>query len=147
MNTKTQNEKKGRAHSPPNLPYLRWPPSTLPKKLHHVWLKSTLPAILDFVSYLKNLLYNQKLLVTTTKKKQKICFCWTLCFSSPPTHSLLHIWNTPSFNPFHWCCFYYFVRNSLVALLEALCARIFSFRFVNIGFFLTYFLFVCVQGL
>jgi len=22
-----------------------------------------------------------------------------------------------------WCCFYYFVRNSLVALLEALCAR------------------------
>ena len=25
-----------------------------------------------------------------------------------------------------WCCFYYFVRNSLVALLEALCARIFS---------------------
>jgi len=24
------------------------------------------------------------------------------------------------------CCFYYFVRNSLVALLEALCARIFS---------------------
>jgi len=25
-----------------------------------------------------------------------------------------------------WCCFYYFVRNSLVALLEALCARISS---------------------
>ena len=24
-----------------------------------------------------------------------------------------------------WCCFYYFVRNRLVALLEALCARIF----------------------
>jgi len=33
-----------------------------------------------------------------------------------------------------WCCLYYFVRNSLVALLEALCARIFSFRFVYIGF-------------
>jgi len=33
-----------------------------------------------------------------------------------------------------WCCFYYFVRNSLLALLQALCARIFSFRFVNIGF-------------
>ena len=32
-----------------------------------------------------------------------------------------------------WCCFYYFVRNSLVALLEALCARIPFFRFVNIG--------------
>ena len=24
---------------------------------------------------------------------------------------------------FDWCCFYYFVKNSLVALLEALCAR------------------------
>jgi len=46
-----------------------------------------------------------------------------------------------------WCCFYYFVRNSLVALLEALCARIFFLRFVNIGFFLTFFFFVCVQGL
>jgi len=37
-----------------------------------------------------------------------------------------------------WCCLYYFVRNSLVALLEALCARILFFRFVNIGFFLTF---------
>ena len=27
---------------------------------------------------------------------------------------------------FDWCCFYYFVWNSLVTLLEALCARIFS---------------------
>jgi len=26
-----------------------------------------------------------------------------------------------------WCCFYYFVENSLVALLEALCARILVF--------------------
>ena len=50
---------------------------------------------------------------------------------------------------YDWCCFYYFVRNSLVALLEALCARIVSFRFVNIGGFLTFFFFgvcVCVQG-
>jgi len=44
---------------------------------------------------------------------------------------------------FDWGCFYYFVRNSLVALLEALCARIFFFRFVNIGFVLTFFFF-CV---
>ena len=44
-----------------------------------------------------------------------------------------------------WCCFYYFVRNSLIALLEALCARIFFFRFVNIGFFWHFFL--CAQGL
>ena len=42
------------------------------------------------------------------------------------------------------CCFYYFVRNSLVALLEALCARIFSFRFVHIGFVSDFFLCVCV---
>ena len=35
---------------------------------------------------------------------------------------------------FDWCFFYYFVRNSLIALLEALCARIVSLRFVNIGF-------------
>jgi len=29
-------------------------------------------------------------------------------------------------NIFDWCCFYYSVTNSLVALLEALCARMFS---------------------
>ena len=50
-----------------------------------------------------------------------------------------------------WCSFCYFVRNSLVALLEALWTRILSFRFVNIGFFLkcfsTFSLFVCVQGI
>jgi len=34
------------------------PPSTLPKKFHHVWLKSTLPAILDYVSHLETLLYD-----------------------------------------------------------------------------------------
>ena len=44
-----------------------------------------------------------------------------------------------------WCCFYDFLRNSLVALLEALCAWIFFFRLVNIGFFLTcFFLPFCV---
>ena len=34
-----------------------------------------------------------------------------------------------------WCCFHYFVRNSLVALLEALCAQMFvnlRFRFLEI---------------
>ena len=47
-----------------------------------------------------------------------------------------------------WCCFYYFVKNSLVALLEALCARIFFFRFVNIGFFWRFvFLCVCARSL
>jgi len=53
-----------------------------------------------------------------------------------------------------WCCFHYFVRNSLVTLLEALCARILFFRFVNINFswhfFPFFFLplfFLCVQGL
>jgi len=44
---------------------------------------------------------------------------------------------------------YYFVRNSLVALLEALRARIFTFTFMNIGFVsdIFFFLCVCVQGL
>ena len=54
---------------------------------------------------------------------------------------------------FDWCCFYYFVRNRLVALLEALCARILFQRFVNVGFILkkfvppffsSSFFFVCV---
>jgi len=42
----------------------------------------------------------------------------------------------------YWCCFYYFVRNSLVTLPEALCARILFFTFVNIGFS-WHFFFVC----
>jgi len=32
---------------------------------------------------------------------------------------------------FDWCCFYHFVRNSLVALLEALSAQILFFGFVK----------------
>jgi len=40
----------------------------------------------------------------------------------------------------------YFERNSLVTLLEAQCARILFFRFVNIGFFLILF-FVCARPL
>jgi len=36
--------------------------------------------------------------------------------------------------PNNWCCFYCFVKNSLVAFLEALCARILFFRSVNVGF-------------
>ena len=43
-----------------------------------------------------------------------------------------------------WCCFYYFVRTSLVALLEALCARIFSFRCVNLLCFWFFFFCECV---
>ena len=47
-----------------------------------------------------------------------------------------------------WCCVYYFVRNSVLALLEALCARILFFRFVNIGLLLNFFsFFLRVQGL
>jgi len=44
-----------------------------------------------------------------------------------------------------WCCFYYFVRNSLVALLEALRARIFSLD-SWISFFFDIF-FVCAKSL
>ena len=45
-----------------------------------------------------------------------------------------------------WCCFYYFVRNSLVALLEALCARIFSLDSWISVFSDIYFL-VCARSL
>ena len=46
-------------------------------------------------------------------------------------YSCAHIHGTPPYPScllpfFFWCCFYYIVRNSLEALLEALCARIFS---------------------
>ena len=44
-----------------------------------------------------------------------------------------------------WCCFYYFIRSSLVALLEALCARILFSRFVYIGF--SWYFFVCARPL
>ena len=44
-----------------------------------------------------------------------------------------------------WCCIYYFVRNSLVALLEALSAQIFVFRIANIGVF--WFFFLCARSL
>jgi len=66
---------------------------------------------------------------------------------------LRNLWNlkrvTPVAGLMDLFCFYYFVRNSLVALLEALCARIFSFIFVNIGFVPDIFfcVCVCVQGL
>jgi len=31
--------------------------------------------------------------------------------------------NRDKLNKFDWCCFYYFVRNSLIALLKAICAQ------------------------
>ena len=46
-----------------------------------------------------------------------------------------------------WCCFYYFVRNRLVALLEAVCARIFfqirEIDFADILFSSFFFFLVC----
>jgi len=33
-----------------------------------------------------------------------------------------------------WCCFYYFARNSLVALLEALCARVYICIYIPTNF-------------
>jgi len=46
-------------------------------------------------------------------------FCTLSLPSLPPTLFCIHI----SYY-FDWCCFYYFLRNSLVALLEALFARL-----------------------
>ena len=81
-----------------------------------------------------------------------VSFCRSLIFLPPPSFLFPSATGESTCDPevfvIAWCCFYYFARNSLVALLEALCARIFFFRFVNIGFFLTFFfLCVCVQGL
>jgi len=47
------------------------------------------------------------------------------------------------FSGFDWCCFCYFVRNSLVALLEALCARIFPLDSWMSVFFWHFFCFFC----
>jgi len=48
-----------------------------------------------------------------------------------------------NYRTFDWCCFYCFVRNSLVALLEALCARIFSLDSWISGFSWHFFWCVC----
>jgi len=44
---------------------------------------------------------------------------------------------------FDWCCLYYFVRNSLLVVLEALCARIHFFEICEFLIFLAFF-FGCV---
>ena len=46
-----------------------------------------------------------------------------------------------------WCCFYYLVRNSLVALLKALCAQMFSLDSWISVFFWDFFGFVCARSL
>ena len=49
-------------------------------------------------------------------------------------------------NLFDWCCFQYFVRNSLVALLEALCAQAWVFSLDSwISVFLWHFFFGCCK--
>ena len=58
----------------------------------------------------------------------------TGCIQGPTSGGMHCISGTWTPLMFDWCCFYFFVKNSLVALLEALCARICSFRFVYIGF-------------
>ena len=68
---------------------------TLPKKLHHIWLISTLPEILHYVSQLENLLYITLNKLSGTHKIKNL----HPSSSSPQTHSTLHIENTPSFSP------------------------------------------------
>jgi len=50
----------GTPWSPSNKPPLSWATPHLhsPKKFHHVWLQSTLLAILDYVSHLETFVYN-----------------------------------------------------------------------------------------
>ena len=54
--------------------------------------------------------------------RYRICICAHVCLAC-----------------FDWCCLYYFVRNSLVAFLEALCARIFSWDLWTSVFFWHFF--------
>ena len=48
--------------------------------------------------------------------------------------SHFHVW----ISQIDWCCFYYFIRNSLVALLEALCARRHYFSYMNESRYFSY---------
>jgi len=55
-------------------------------------------------------------------------YYWICQQCSDWQHTFFTFWNLPPrafglapFQPIDWCCFYYFVINSLVALLEALC--------------------------
>jgi len=69
------------------------PPSTLPKKFHHVWLKSTLPAILDYVSHLEILLYNMTSPHTCQPQKNPSALSPPIPFFStttPPDSHLTH---------------------------------------------------------
>jgi len=59
-----------------------------------------------------------------------------------------HIWmSNVTYEWVDWCCFYYYLRNSLVALLEALCARIVFFGFVNMWFFWYIYIYICARSL
>jgi len=57
--------------------------------------------------------------------------------------SVKSCWIRTDMSSFDWCCFYYFIRNSLVALLEALFARIFcrSEVLVYYHFFVLFFVY------
>jgi len=69
-----------------------------------------------------------------------------MSLNGPSAKKLLQERTLPSL--IDWCCFYYFVRNSLVALLETLCARIFSWdSWISVffwHFFSPFLLFLCV---
>ena len=54
---------------------------------------------------------------TSRSGPQAYCVLWSL-YSTLHQHPIPRFWDR--------CCVYYFVRNSLVTLLEALCALIFS---------------------
>jgi len=58
-------------------------------------------------------------------------------------HTHIHTYTHVCMFMIDWCCFYYFVRNSQVALLEALCAQMFSSDSRISGFCDIFFLCVC----
>ena len=109
--------------------------------MNHAILRAEEDAATEFPSILKMLIKK----INITGNNSLIRQWW---YDVMTSRSRSHSW-TPQYRSviftIDWCCFYYFVRNSLVALQEAQCARIFSFRFVNISFVSEFFLFwVCV---
>jgi len=51
-------------------------------------------------------------------------------FFNPPLKAYFTTWKK-TYKLLDWCCFCYFVKNSLIALLEALCALVSESFFVN----------------
>jgi len=77
--------------------------------------------------------YMQKLYTCGTDRKRNVCDGPKVCTHIPRLEYSAYISHSNGdsilqlvavyYSEVDWCCFYYLVRNSLEALMEALCAR------------------------